>query len=221
MEAPKPINLRDEINKDLSQAFNEILIKHLDDRNFNEEKIKIWTNNILNEAKEYFRLKYSDYDLFLLNFIYPTNIFYSSNATSICIEETDLYFVVTFQSAYLYCCLYYFFYKKYTLTYNIDDYESEIIQKGYEILGKFLDERKYDKDKVLNYINNINSDITKYILEKEQYLRCLCITEIYENPIKGKYFFKYLSHGKQIYSKIFLNYINESLICCLSIYFFK
>ena len=221
MEAPNPINIRDEINKDLSQAFKEILIKQLDDRSFNEEKIKYWTNFILNEAKEYFSLKYPDYDLFLLNFIYPKNIFFSSNSYVIDASKTDFHFSVIFSSNYLYCVLYYFFYKKYILTYNIEDYESEIIQKGYEILGKFLDERKYDKDKIGKYINNINSEINEYIFGKEKNLRCFCVTEIYENPIKGKYFFKYLSHGKQIYSKIFLNYINDSLICCLSIYFFK
>ena len=54
--------------------------------------------------------------------------------------------------------LYYFFYKKTNLSYSIEEIETEIIQKGNEILGKFLDERKYDYDKIQNYNQNINDE---------------------------------------------------------------
>jgi hypothetical protein len=46
-------------------------------------------------------------------------------------------------------------------------------------------------------------------------------TEIYENPIKEKYFFKYLSYGKEINTKIYQAYINESLTSCHYVFFFK
>ena len=221
MKAPLPVSKKDEMNNDLKKKFKEILIKYLDDRTFKEEKVKSWTNNILNEAKEYFVSKYPGYNLFLLNSIYPRNIIFRSKAGSISVPNSDYPDFADFSNEGLYCILYYFFYKNYNLEYYLDDYESEIIQKGYEILEKHLDGRKFDYEKIFNYNNNIIDDLINYILEKEKNLRCFCFNEIYKNPITAKYFFKYLSYGKQIYSKIFFNYTNDSLICRNSIYFFK
>ena len=223
MNTPLPIYNKDEMNNNLKLKFKEILIKHLDDRSFKDEKVKSWTNNILNEAKEYFIKKYPDYNIFLLNFIYPKNIYFLAKDATISVINSDCCNFVNFSNDGLYCCLYYFFYKNYNFNFNLnlDDYESEIIQKVYEILGMHLDERKFVYDKLANYNKNINEDITKYILEKEKNLRCFCINEIYQNPIKGKYYFKYLNYRKQIYSKFFFNYTNDSLICRNSIYFFK
>ena len=136
-------------------------------------------------------------------------------------EESDLCGLTDFQSDTLYSVLYYFFYKKTNLSYSIEESEAEIIQKGNEILGKFLDERKYDYDKVQNYNQNINDEHINFILSKEKYCRCFCINEIYQNPIQNKYYFNYISHGKSIYSKIFQTYVNDSLISCHILFFFK
>ena len=71
MEAAKPtqntpeISKKDEIINDLKKEYKQILINYLDEREFKDEKIKLWVNNILNEAKNYFTRKYMDYDLFL------------------------------------------------------------------------------------------------------------------------------------------------------------
>ena len=58
-------------------------------------------------------------------------------------------------------------------------------------------------------------------MQKEtRIMKCYETNRIIRNPI-GKYYFKYLSHGKQIYSKIFQTYTNDSLSCCHDLYFFK
>ena len=49
----------------------------------------------------------------------------------------------------------------------------------------------------------------------------LTINKIYKKPIDGKYFYKYLCHGKNIYSKIIQTYENEYLQCVLFAFFFK
>ena len=53
MSAPKPASIKEEIKEDLLKAFKDILIKYLDDRTFNENKVKRWINNILEDAKNY------------------------------------------------------------------------------------------------------------------------------------------------------------------------
>ena len=67
METPKPAekspeeSMKDKISNDLKKEFKEIIEKHWDGREYIDEKIKTWVNNILIEAKEYFIKKYPDY----------------------------------------------------------------------------------------------------------------------------------------------------------------
>lgn len=225
MDAPLPIkstiSIKDQINNDLLKAYKEILIKHLDERVLKEDKIYSWMNNILNEAKEYFIKKYPDYDLFLYNYICPINVYFRSNSTSISIINSDWTNSVSFQTNYLYSVLYFFYYKHFNLNYTLDECENEIIQKGNELLGKYLDGRKYNYDKLPNYNNCINGEHIDFILNKENSLKCFCLNEIYQNPIQNKYYFKYLSYGKGIYLKIFQTYVNDSLTSCHNVFFFK
>ena len=225
MTAPTAVNsttsIKEEIRNDLNKKYKEILIKHLDDRPFKEDKVKLWMNDILMDAKEYFIKKYPNYDLFLYNYICARNVYFRSNYTSISLVDSDCCDITEFKSDTLYSILYFLCYKKTNLSYSIEENEAEIIQKGNEILGKFLDERKYDYDKALNYINNINQEYTDFILTKEKYCRCFFISEIYQKPIQNKYFFKYISHGKSICSKIFQTYVSDYLISCHNLFFFK
>ena len=70
MDAPTPSKLSNpinqEINLELTQTYKNILRKHLDDRNYKEDKVKIWANNILLEAKEHFIKKYKTIAYFFL-----------------------------------------------------------------------------------------------------------------------------------------------------------
>ena len=69
MEAAKPVvtsdeSLKDAILSDLRENYKTIIIKHLDGRTFNQDKIGTWVDNILIDAKDYFIKKYPNYDLF-------------------------------------------------------------------------------------------------------------------------------------------------------------
>ena len=178
-------------------------------------------NNILIETKEYFNKKYPDYDLFLYIYVCQKNVYFSSKYTTISILNSDWISSINFQTYYLFSVLYYFFYKCVNLNYSLDEYENEIIQKGNELLSKYLDERKYNPDKIVNYSKNINDEHVDFILNKEKCLRCFLLNEIYVNPIKGKFYFKYLSYGKEIYMRLFQTYTNDSLTSYHIVFFFK
>ena len=218
-----PIN--QQITNDLKKEYKNILEKHLDGRIITENNINSWMNNILIDAKNYFTSKYPDYDLFLYVFVCPRNVYFYSKTTSISSSKTDWSDSTTFITNDLYSVIYYFFYKRLELTYELEESENEIIQKGYEIIKKYLKGRKYGNE-CDNYVRNINNELCDYILSKNENvgghnLRCYFLNEIFECPIKNKYFFKYLSHGKQIHFKIFQAYDNDSLECCQRIFFFK
>ena len=89
-------------------------------------------------------------------------------------------------------------------------------------MRKYLQGKKTFEEECDDYNNDINSEHINFILSKEKNtLRCYFINEIFQNPIQGKYYFKYLSYGKQLYSKIFQTYENDSLISYHSVFFFK
>ncbi len=225
MEAPKPAEasseeMKTEILQNLQKEFKKIVENHLDGRVYNEDKIKKWVNNILSECKEYFSIKYPSYDLFLFCIVNEKGVYYRQNVLYASIITSDGGDFVDLETEFLYVTLRFFYFKHYELDYSLDDIESDIIKKGNELLFKYLDGKKYDYDKVDEYNRNINKEHIIYILEKEKDLRCYLLTRIFKNPIK-KYFFKYLVHGKNIYSKIFQNYTNDSLTCCHDVFFFK
>ena len=95
-----------------------------------------------------------------------------------------------------------------------------LIQKGSDISKKYLQDRNYGKE-CSNYSKYINQEYCDFILTKCDKLRCYFLNHIYQNPIQGKYYFKYLSHGKNIYAKFVQTYENDSLNCCLYLFFFK
>ena len=215
------LSTKEEIEIDIKNYYKQILKKHLEDRIIKEEKIKSWMNNILIDSKEYFINKYPNYDLFLYIYVCPRNVYFRGKCSSISILKKDSCNSIDLQTEYLYCALYFFFYTKADLTYSLDEYEDEIIQKGNEILDKYLEGRKYNYDKLAEYNEGINSEYNDFILSKEKQLRSFGLNEIYQNPIKSKYYFKYLSYGKNIYSKIFQTYTNDSLKCNHYHFFFK
>ena len=144
MEAAKPtqntpeISKKDEIINDLKKEYKQILINYLDEREFKDEKIKLWVNNILNEAKNYFTRKYMDYDLFLFCLVSEKGVFFRQNAMYAGIQDTDKSSFVDFETDSLYVFLNFFFFEHYNLSYSIEESESEIIRFGQEILNNAI-----------------------------------------------------------------------------------
>ena len=114
----------------------------------------------------------------------------------------------------------FFFFEHYNLSYSIEENESEIIRFGQEILNKYLEDKKFETNKIMEYNSIINNEHANFILKKENNLRFFILNRIFKNPVK-RYYYKYLVHGKEIYSKIFQGYSNDSLTCGHEVFFFK
>ena len=204
----------------MKKEYKQILINYLDEREFKDEKIKLWVNNILNEAKNYFTRKYMDYDLYLFCLVSEKGVFFRQNTMYAGIQDTDKSSFVDFETNSLYVVLNFFFFEHYNLLYKIEENESEIIRFGQEILNKYLEDKKFEKNKIMEYNSIINNEHANFILKKENNLRYFILNRIFKNPVK-RYYYKYLVHGKEIYSKIFQGYSNDSLTCGHEVFFFK
>mgnify|MGYP007102046742 FL=1 len=134
------------------------------------------------------------------------------------IDWSDL---VEFTDDNSYSVLYFFFYEHVELNYKLEGYENTLIQKESETLRKYLEDRKFGEE-CKKYNKYINDDLTSFVLNEEKSaIRCFFLSEIYKNPIKSKYYYKYLSHGKQIHTKIIQAFNNDSLTCYHYLFFFK
>jgi hypothetical protein len=220
MDAPKPIIEKDTIFNDLKEKYAEILFKYLDEREFKEDKVIVWIDNILKDAQEYFIKNFQNYDLFLFCSVCDNDLIYRTNHFSIYLNESDDYGLVELETGKLYGILYFFFYKHNEFSYDILKYESLIINKGNKILLDKLNDQKYDFEKANDLNKIINKEHSDYILTLENNAKVYLLYEIYENPVSN-YIFKFISYGKDIHSKIIQTFCNEYLTCNHYVFFFK
>ena len=137
------------------------------------------------------------------------------------VDKTDEESFAEYAADTFYCILRFFFFKHFDLNYNIEQSEDEVVRKGDEIIRKFLEGREYTPENANKYNRDITYEYANFIAKKIKNPRMLTINKIYKKPIDGKYFYKYLCHGKNIYSKIIQTYESEYLQCVLFAFFFK
>ena len=180
MEAAKTTNKtpREIMIDNLKINYEKILIKYLDGRSYNENKIKNWIDNILSHAKDFSIKNYPDYDIFLYCFIAQKNICFYSNDGNISITKTDWSGIAIFRSDNINCELRFFIYKHYTLDYSINSFESEIFTKGNELMIINLEDNKYNTEKNDSYIKKINNEHVDYIVSLNNKLRCYVVSYI-------------------------------------------
>ena len=104
-------NIRDIIKEDLKKKGQELLIKHLDGRNYKEDKVDIWIKNILNEFEKYFKEKYSSYYLFFFCFVCSKKTFFYKDNRIICVSSKETNGNSIFKSNEIYSCLEFLFLK--------------------------------------------------------------------------------------------------------------
>ena len=93
---------------------------------------------------------------------------YYSSHDSISNHNTGLNSYVVFSTDTIYSRINYFCYKHVELNYYPEKYENEIIQKGNEIMRKYLQGKKTFEEECDDYNNDINSEHINFILSKEK-----------------------------------------------------
>ena len=167
MEAPVPdINNKINIINDLKEQYSKILTKYLVDRVYNENSVKKWTNDILLEAKEYFIEKYSDYNLYLYCLISEAKTPFSQDYSCIFNGSNDIMSWVDFKNDSITCVLSIMIFKINNLDDPTNDFESNIIKKGNEIIIKYMENRKFSPTHNITLINNITKEHNDLLLKK-------------------------------------------------------
>ena len=207
----KNLNSNDDLfTKELKSIAKNNLVKHLEGRTLNMDKIKSWGEMILNDLGNDLKIKYPDYCFGLFFSISDRTNYYSSNSHSIMYTGTD---------------------KNIFEIYNTNDFNSEIrifASKKYYPKPNFkenmpynylvrinkrfhdsLEGRTYIGDKIPNYCTNIVNDINNILLERENRPCSFHICFINRLPMKNIHIdIKFIDVD---YMPFFFSYSNDSL----------
>ena len=207
---------KSEIEKEMKEICNNILIKHLDGRPYEKDKLPKWTELILNEVSIELKKKYPDYGYGIIFYISDkTN--YVSSSKSVLYPKTDLNFLQVFNTKDFYSEIRVFANKKYTprkdFLKNISPTE---ILKINNILKDILECRSYKSDKCNNYMENIVNDINSVLIERTNRPCSFHVCFINKLPIKNIYF-NYIFNDLD-YMPLFFTYANDSLSCIVYLF---
>ena len=207
---------KSEIEKEMKEICNNILIKHLDGRPYEKDKLPKWTELILNDVSIELKKKYPDYGYGIIFYISDkTN--YVSSSKSVLYPKTDLNFLQVFNTKDFYSEIRVFANKKYTprkdFLKNISPTE---ILKINNILKDILECRSYKSDKCNNYMENIVNDINSVLIERSNRPCSFHVCFINKLPIKNIYF-NYIFNDLD-YMPLFFTYANDSLSCIVYLF---
>ena len=207
---------KSEIEKEMKEICNNILIKHLDGRPYEKDKLPKWTELILNDVSIELKKKYPDYGYGIIFYISDkTN--YVSSSKSVLYPKTDLNFLQVFNTKDFYSEIRVFANKKYTprkdFLKNISP--TEILNIN-NILKDILECRSYKSDKCNNYMENIVNDINSVLIERTNRPCSFHVCFINKLPIKNIYF-NYIFNDLD-YMPLFFTYANDSLSCIVYLF---
>ncbi len=204
---------KEKMENEITKFGKKIFEKYLSGREFNEEKVFLWQENIIDDILDYCNKNYNNYNFFIISFLSPSSSSYNSSASGIFIDKTDSYFSFNNGNKSIFHIeirIFYFIYKLKAKG-NYNSIENKIIKKNNEIHRKILDERKYSFSSCDKYINSIPNELTNYILEIDKSRYYYCVIYLYETKEKDwSVNFKYTGN-KPINSKIVELYTGKNI----------
>ena len=212
----KDVLNKEELEKDMKEIAKSILIKHLDGRKYEKEKLPKWTELILHDTSFELRKKYPEYAYGIVFFISDkTN--YVSSSKSVLYPKTDLNFLEIFNTNDFYSEIRVFVNKKYNPRKDFSQNISPThIMRINNKLKEILENKSYRSDKCNNYIENIVNDVNNILIERNNRPCSFHVCYINKVPIKDIYY-NYHFHNME-YLPFYFSYANDSLSCMLYLF---
>ena len=199
----------DLIGDDMKKISKNILEKHLDGRKLNMEKIKTWSEMIINDIGNILKQKYPEFGYGIFFYISDKTAC-NSSSKSIDYLKTDKNLLQIFNTNDFFSEIRIFANKKYNKRNKfLNNISSEEIIKINKLLQNSLEGRSYIFEKCSNYITNIAQDINNILLARENRPCSTLIGFINQLPTKNLYFtYKFFDLE---YMPLFFSYSNDSL----------
>ena len=205
-----------ELEKEMKEIAKNILIKHLDGRKYEKEKLPKWTELILNDTSLELRKKYPEYAYGIVFYISDkTN--YVSSSKSVLYPKTDLNFLQVFNTSDFYSEVRVFANRKYNPRKDFNENITPAdIMKINNKLKEILENKNYKSDMCNIYIENIVNEVNNILIERTNRPCSFHVCFINKVPVKDIYY-NYLFYNLD-YMPFYFSYSNDSLSCILYLF---
>ena len=214
-EKPKELTEKEIREKEISDLGKMLLKKNLDGRRFYEDRIKNWSQAILDEMMTYLLEKYPKYGFGVLIFIAEEHDFFTAGQ-AIFNRELDSKIIEKYQSPNMSAILVIFCIKKRKRNVDILYIDPEHFFNINRLLGVSLEKRdwseKYEKY-LVNAVNDINSYLIKDISLGKSFLHGFVLRN---NYVRMHSNFKF---GNLEFLPYITSYSNDTIIAHLFVFF--
>ena len=207
---------KEEIEKEMKEICKSMLIKYLDGRKYEKDKLPKWTELILNDTSIELKKKHPEYGYGIIFYISDkTN--YVSSSKSVLYPKTDLNFLQVFNTSDFYSELRVFANKKYGSKKDFGDNIAPCeIMKINNTLKQILENKNYKSDQCNNYIESIVNEINGILIERNNRPCSFHVCYINKLPLKDIYYnFTFVNLE---YMPFYFSYSNDSLSCLLYLF---
>ena len=213
-----PISTQKDIMKnEIKKECKKILEKYFEDREYNEDKVKIWKEYSLEEISNFLKSNFPDFGFVILIFIIKLGHSRSSDF-QISRSDTDDFLVESIQTKSMYSEIRVNFNKIYKSTIDhIENVEGKIVLKMNELLTKYLENKIYSYEMAKNSVDEIVKELNAFLLERNlnpkpcSYQACYILSK----PINMQFDYKVMNLK---YMPIIATYSNDSLYAQLILF---
>ena len=214
-EKPQEILNKEQREKEISDLAKMLLKKNFEGRRFVEEKIKKWSQSVLDEMWNYLTEKYPRYGFGILLFLTEELDFYTAGQ-AIFNRELDTKIVEVYKNQSMSAVIVIFFVKKRKRDIEILYIDPEHFFNINRIFGNALEKREWN-NKFEKYLVNAANDINTYIIKDytlgKSFLQGFALKNDYIK-IHGNFKF-----GNLEFLPYITSYSNDDIVAYLFIFF--
>ena len=197
------------IEKEIKEIAKNILIKYLDGREYEKEKLPKWTELILHDSCIELKKKYPEYAYGIFFYI-SEKTSYISSSKSVLYPKSDLNILQVFNTNEFYSELRIFANKKYIPRKDFNENITPTdIMKINTKLKDILENKIYKSDMCNKYIENIVNEVNNILIERNNRPCSYHVCFINKLPMKDIYF-NYIFYNIE-YMPFYFSYSNDSL----------
>ena len=224
MEAASPVKVKskdelekEEREKEIGRKEKDLLEKYFDGRKYEEEKIKKWSNSILEEMSEFLSTKYPSFGSGCFLFVTEPSVNYSANRQSIYVQKTDSSVTEIYKSNTLRASLRVYITKLKNQKFDVENFNIDYLLKANKIFSDSFEGRAFSDKNLDKYIENAVTDINTYLLKFDELGHSFHQGFVFKNNSeKMQFFYKF---GKMKYFPYCSSYSNDNLVAHLFLFF--
>ena len=222
MEAASPVKTKEEIEKEerekeISKKEKDLLEKFYEGRKFEEEKIKKWSNSILEEMSEFLNEKYPSFGYGIFLFVTEPSVSYSASRQSIYVPKTDSSTTEIYKSNCIRASIRVYITKLKEKKFDVENINIEHLLKANQIFSDSFEGRAFSDKNLDKYVENAVNDINSYLLKFDELGHSFHQGfALKTNTEKVKFFYKF---GKMKFFPYCSSYSNDNLLVHLFLFF--